>query len=111
LPRQPFRPKRVPGKTDLQSFYEAFDSSIGRALFLAYASTGLRKSELLSLKFENVDFKSRMVVPNCHDGETKQSLVNFFGEEAEKALNEYLATRKDREGRVFCIDTHGFLGL
>ena len=111
LPKKPFKPRRVPKRADLRRFYEALDSDIGRALFLMYASTGLRKREMLSLKFENIDFSNRMVLPSCHEGETKQSFVSFYNEEAEKALNQYLASRKDREGKVFRIGTHTFLDL
>jgi integrase len=66
---------------------------------------------MLSLRFGEVDFKSRMVLPCCHEGETKQSLVSFYNEEAEKALNEYLDSRKNKDGKLFRIGTHPFLDL
>ncbi len=111
LPKKPFQPRRIPTRDDLQRFYEAIDSKIGKALFLMYASSGLRKRELLSLRYENVDFQKRMLLPNCHVGETKQSFVSFYNLEAERALTEYLETRKDKTGKLFRIGSHTFLDL
>ena len=111
LPKKPFQPKRIPTREDLQRFYEAIDSKIGKALFLMYASSGLRKHELPSLRYENVDFQKRMLLPNCHLGETKQSFVSFYNEEGEKALTEYLETRKDKTGKLFRMGTHTFLDV
>jgi len=43
-----------------------------------------------------------MITPNNHEGETKKSWVSFYNEEAEKALKEYLATKKQsRSQRLF----------
>jgi len=53
-----------------------------------YATSGLRKLQVLSLKFSNVDFSKRMDLPNCHTGEIRQRHVGFFNEETEKAIKE-----------------------
>jgi len=111
LPKKPFVPKSIPSRSDLQNFYEALDSKIGRALFLVYASSGLRKREVLSLRRSDVDFSKRMIIPNCHEGETKHSYLSFFNEETEKALTEYLWTRKNYNSRLFRIGSHPFLDL
>ena len=111
LPKKPLVPKSIPSRSDLQKFYEALDSKIGKALFLVYASSGLRKREVLSLKRSDVDFSKRMIVPNCHDGETKHSYLSFFNEETEKALREYLSARKDDNAKLFRIGSHPFLDL
>jgi len=76
-----------------------------------YASTGLRKMELLSLRKEDVDWGKRMIIPKNHDGETKRSWVAFFNQEAEAALKEYLATRKDGNPRLFRISPQNFIGV
>lgn len=93
FPKKPLKLKRIPSKEDLQRFYEALEKPIEKALFLFYATTGLRKREVLSLKLSDVDFNKRMVMLNCHNGQTKQSYVSFYNEETEKTLHEYLANR------------------
>ena len=54
FPQSPFRPKVVLSKNELQLAYKTIDSNIGRALFLFYASTGLRRSEVLGLTVDEV---------------------------------------------------------
>ena len=88
FPQIPFKPKVVPTQEELQRFFGALDSEQGEALFLFFATSGLRKSEVLSLTFNDVDFKKRMIIPKCHHGTTKNSYVSFYNEETEKALNK-----------------------
>ncbi|MEM0007883.1 MAG: tyrosine-type recombinase/integrase [Candidatus Bathyarchaeia archaeon] len=108
LPRKPFKLKKVPTKDDLRRFYEALERPIERALFLMYATTGLRKREVLGLKISDVDFNKRMVMPN-HDSTTKRSYVTFYNDEAEKALKEYLTSRHDGSIKLFRISGKTFL--
>jgi integrase len=69
---------------------------------MLYATAGLRRQEILSLKLDNIDFEKRMVTPNSHKGETKKSWVGFYNEEAEQTLKGYLATKKQsRSERLF----------
>lgn len=69
---------------------------------MLYAANGLRREEILSLRPENIDFSKRMITPNNHNGETKKSWVSFYSEDAEVALKEYLATKKQsRSDRLF----------
>jgi integrase len=69
---------------------------------MLYATTGLRRQEILSLKLDNIDFEKRMVTPNSHKGEKKKSWVGFCNEEAEQTLKGYLATKKQsRSERLF----------
>ena len=88
FPHIPYRPKIVPTKEEVQRFYKVLDSEFAKALFLFYASSGLRKGEVLSLNVSDIDFKKRMIVPNNHIGVTKSSYVSFFNWEAEEALNK-----------------------
>ena len=97
FPRSPFKIKRIPSKEDLQRFYRALDSDMERALFLFYASTGLRRNEVLSLTAKDVDFEQRMVIPNCHNGTTKNSYVSFYNNETEEVLSKI----EIGSGRVF----------
>jgi len=105
------RPVVIPSKEQLGKFYQALRTPIARALFLMYASSGLRNMELLSLSKGDVDWEKRMIVPKNHNGTTKRSWVAFFNQEAELALKEYLATRKDDSPRLFRISPHNFIGV
>jgi len=101
FPRQGFKPKRIFSREDLQRFYNAFESPKDKALFMLYATTGLRRLEILRLTMGDIDFNTRMITPNGHEGETKKSWLSFYNDEAEKVLKEYLATRKDKSNKVF----------
>jgi integrase len=87
FPNIPYRPKIIPSRDDLQKFYSCLDSSFAEALFLFYASSGLRKCEVLSLNVNDIDFEKRMIVPSNHIGITKCSYISFFNRESEEALN------------------------
>jgi site-specific recombinase XerD len=88
FPTIPFKPKVVPSKKELCQLYDALDSELSRALFLFYASSGRRKTEVLSLSRKNIDFDKRIIVPNCHNRSTKNSYVSFYNREAEEALSK-----------------------
>jgi site-specific recombinase XerD/post-segregation antitoxin (ccd killing protein) len=105
------KPIIVPSKEQMREFYGALRTPRARALFLMYASTGLRKMELLSLTRDDIDWDKRMVIPNGHDGGTKRSWVTFFNHEAECALKEYLATRKDDSPKLFRVSPHSFIDI
>ena len=75
------------------------DSKFAEALFLFYASSGLRKGEVLGLTVDDVDFEKRMIVHNCHAGGNKRSYVSFYNRETAEALK-----RIDMDnGRLFSI--------
>jgi integrase len=102
FPRPPFKPKHISTKEQLQTFYECLELLKERALFLLYATSGLRRNEVICLRPEDIDFNNRMITPCVHNGDTKKSWVSFFNAEAEKALNEYLASKKlSASPRVF----------
>jgi integrase len=93
-------------KTDLQRFYENISSVKQEALFLVFASSGLRRNENLRLTIGNVDFAQRMIIPEKNENQTKHSWVSFYNSEAEKALAEYLQTRKLRKSeRLFSMSS------
>jgi len=86
FPHIPYKPKIAPTKDELQRFFDALDSEFSETLFLFYASSGLRKGEVLGLSEGDIDFEKRMVVPNGHTGDNKRSYVSFYNREAEEAL-------------------------
>jgi integrase len=102
FPHQVFKPKQIVSKEQLKQFYEYLETPKEKALFMLYATTGLRRDEILSLKPENIDFQKHTITPNNHEGETKKSWMSFYTDEAEIALEKYLATKKQsRSERLF----------
>jgi len=102
FPHQVFKPKQIVSKEQIRQFYTCLETSKEKALFMLYATTGLRREEILSLKPENIDSQKRMITPGNHMGETKKSWVSFYNNEAETVLKEYLATKKQsRSQRLF----------
>jgi integrase len=112
FPHQVYKPKHIVSKEDLKIFYEAIETPKEKALFLLYATSGLRRQEILSLTADDIDFKKRMITPNNHLGETKKSWCSFYNEEAEQALNEYLATKNhSRSKRIFPMQRYEVVKL
>jgi len=105
FPRRDFKPKQVPSRADLQRFYASLSRLRDRAMFLIYATSGLRKNEVLSLHREDIDLEKRMIIPRKNGTRTKRTWVSFFNEEAKEALEEYLATRTDDDPRLFGMST------
>jgi integrase len=101
LPRREFQPKHIPSREDLQRFYQALPSIKERALFLFYATTGLRKNEALSLLKEDIDLEKRIVIPRKTESRTKRTWVSFFNDETRDVLKEYLESRTDNNPRLF----------
>jgi integrase len=73
FPRPKFKPKIIPAKDELKRLFDSMDSKIGKVLFLLYASSGLRKSEILGPTKDDIDFGKRMIYPSGHNGVTKSS--------------------------------------
>jgi len=88
-------PKTIPSKEQLRMFYEALESTRDKALFLLFVTSGLRKSEVLSLELDQINFEKRMIIPNKRSNRTKRNWVSFFNEETEKALKKHIATLKE----------------
>jgi integrase len=102
FPHQVFKPKQILNKEQLVQFYKCLERAKEKALFMFYATTGLRRDEILSLKPVDIDFRKRIITPDNHKGQTKKSWVSFYNDEAETVLKRYLATKKDsRSLRLF----------
>ena len=62
-------------------------------------ATGVRVSELVNIKYEDIDFNNRRIVV-CGKG-NKERIV-YYGEYAEDVLKEYMATHeRNKEGYLF----------
>jgi len=94
---------KVPSKKQLKRSFNALTDDRERAIFLFYATTGLRCREVLNLnRYEDIDFRLR-VVKSKHDTRTKKAGVTFYNEECEEYLLKYLDGRKDVNERLFSI--------
>jgi integrase len=112
FPHQVYKPKHIVSKEDLRRFCKAIKTPKEKALFLLYATSGLRRQEILSLTSNDIDFEKRMITPNNHLGDTKKSWCSFYNEEAEHALKEYLPTKKQlRSKRIFPMQRHEVVDL
>jgi integrase len=101
FPAIPFKPKVILSKSEIRQFYEAIDNPKDKALFLLYASSGLRRREALSLSIEDIDFENCMVKLKPHNGKTKHVWITFFNSECMEALRQYLSNRKDSNPKLF----------
>jgi integrase len=100
----------LPTKEQLQMGFNALKDVRERAVFLLYATTGLRKTELWKLTFSEVDFDSRCI-RSRHNTRTKKAGITFYNEEAEGYLKLYLQTRKDNKPRLIRIDNISFANI
>ena len=101
--KPPFRPKIVPKKEELRSFYKALSTDRQRAMFLMLATTGLRRHELLEVKLRDIDFEKRMILPQSDGNRTKRTWVTFFNQEAEQALENFININDEltADSRIF----------
>jgi len=112
FPHQLFKPKQIMSKEQLNHFYDCLETPKEKALFMLYATAGLRRDEILSLRPEDIDFEKRMITPNNHEGETKKSWVSFYNDEAEQVLKEYLGAKKpSRSMRLFPMQREEVVAL
>ena len=91
FPQRPILPKQIPSKDELKRFYEAIPSLKYKAMFLLFASSGLRLSEALKLKVSDLDFEKRIINVN-HFSRTKKAWISLFNEEAKTVLLEHIKT-------------------
>jgi integrase len=86
FPSVSVKPKTLPSKDQLKTFFHALPDAKYNIIFLALVSSGLRISELLSA---DIDRQSRMIVPKSHDGKNKKGWISFYNDETEEALKKY----------------------
>jgi integrase len=103
LPRIPFKPKILPTRDELVQSYKMLSNIRDKALFLFFASTGLRRGEVLSLQLKDLDFSRHMVVPSQDSSTTKHRWASFWNEETDEVLRQYLSSRDDGDSRVFPV--------
>lgn len=101
----------LPTKTQLKMGFEGLTDDRERAIYLFYASSGLRHTEGLKLnRHEDIDYELRSV-KSRHSTRTKKAGVSFYNEECELYLKRYLDARKDDSERLFCIGFREFVRI
>ncbi|WP_436935440.1 integrase [Halovenus marina] len=100
LPTTSPNPTTVPTKADLQTFYDAIENPKYQTIFLMYATSGLRSSELVELTIDDINEDDRMLIPE-NDSAVKQTWVSFYNEEAEQAYEAFKPTRAPNDERLF----------
>ncbi|VVB85626.1 Archaeal phage integrase [uncultured archaeon] len=74
FPKRHFKPKLLPNKEQLRTFYNALPEQY-KPMFLTLAESGLRIGELLDA---DIDKTNKMIIPKSHNGQTKHSWVSFY---------------------------------
>jgi len=101
----------LPSKAQIKKGFEGLADDRERAIYLFYASSGLRNSEGLKLnRFEDINYQLR-AVKSKHNTRTKKAGVTFYNQECEAWLQKYLGSRKDNSERLFCIGTREFIRI
>jgi len=90
FPKKVFRFKTIPRKDDLVRFYNELNKSMAKTMFLMYATTGLRRNEVLNLRLENIHPDIRMITPQATNSTTKHTWISFYNDETEALLNKHL---------------------
>lgn len=57
FPHQVFKPKQMVSKEQVKQFYLCLNSPKEKALYMLYATTGLRREEILLLTPEDIDYE------------------------------------------------------
>ncbi len=95
---------------DPEVLHEAIDTRRYRALFLMYATSGLRSAELVQLTMDDIDEEDRMLIPD-KESESKQTWVSFYNEEAEAAFEAYKTHREPGDDRLFQVSKPAVLKM
>jgi len=101
----------LPSKVQIRKGFEALGDNKERAIYLMYASSGLRQMELHRLsRFDDVDFRLR-AVKSKHNTRTKKAGVTFYNEECEVYLKKYLSSRRDSSETLLPISNCAFYAM
>ncbi|MFX0091844.1 MAG: tyrosine-type recombinase/integrase [Candidatus Hodarchaeota archaeon] len=104
FPHRELTVKVVPSKKELQRFYETLTNLRDKTIMLMYATSGLRASEVLRLRLDEVDFNTRTIKPEKRNSRTKRTTwISFFNRETAIVLKQYLHNRKMSSELLFPI--------
>jgi len=101
----------LPTKAQIQRGFEALGDDKEKAIYLMYASSGLRQMELRRLsRFDDIDFRLR-AVKSKHNTRTKKAGVTFYNQECEVYLRKYLSSRQDSSETLLPISNCAFYAM
>ncbi len=100
-PSKDSSPISAPSKVELQSPYTTLESPRDKALFLTFASSGLRHSEMPSLELQDLDLENPLLIPRKPSNQSKHVWVSFYDEKAKRDLEKCLSDREGQEPRLF----------
>ena len=90
-------PKTLPDDTDVRNLMQACNDSWegkrNKLLVTLLADSGLRISEALRLRIEDVNMSTRTIAVRC--GKGQKDGTGFFGAETAQALRSWLQVRRD----------------
>jgi integrase len=72
-----------------------------------FATSGLRRNELMKLEINDVNFSKRMIIPKKPVNSSKNTWITFYNAEAEAMLKKYLASKKSSDPRLLPISSKG----
>jgi len=101
FPRPEIQPRSLPTKKQLSEFFAELKDH-ERPIFLLYASSGLRRSEVLDLRLDQLDLENRAIIP-FHATTQKKSWISFYNGEAEDELKPWLG--RVAEGKIFKLSS------
>lgn len=91
------RPKRAPDKDELREVYHEFKYDENQVAFLLFATSGIRRRELMELTPADFDLDNRALYPSPSDGQTtKRQWVTFYSPRTEERLLEVFDIRSMR---------------
>jgi integrase len=97
FPEQTWHPPLIPTIEELRIFYKSIPTLEGKAAFILWATTGKRKSEIISLTRDRIDIEKRIIIPYNGGSKTKKEWYSVFNEECYKILRTYLQSVKYQE--------------
>jgi excisionase family DNA binding protein len=98
FPEEPFRRKRVLSGEEERKFFSAMIPGYLKSMVWIFLNTGLRRSELFSMTWENVDFRNRQLF--IRETKTTKSRYVPMNETVYRELKD-IYLKGEKEGFVF----------
>jgi len=107
VPQSPPHVVIAPTRSALRETYDNLDDPELETAFLLFASSGLRRHELMELTWTQLDMENRIIYPSRHFGTTKFQWATCFNSEASAALEKLsFAKSPCPSTRVFNLNEH-----
>jgi len=112
IPRAEGGLKEAPSDEDVRRAYSFLTDVREKAIYLMYATAGMRKTELLEADLEDLDLENRTLRIN-HISESKKAGIAVFNAECAQVLEQWLKTRGQKyrwrkSPRLFAIDSNAY---